>query len=47
VNAEVDPDRFFVAANVSSFFGPGGTYGNAGFGGNAFISGFDKLWGVS
>ncbi len=46
VNAEVDPNRFFVASNVASFFGPGGTYGNGAFGGNAFINGFDKLWGV-
>lgn len=47
VNQEVDPDRFWVPSNVSSFFGPGGTYGNGGFGGNAFITGFDKLWGIS
>jgi ribose transport system substrate-binding protein len=47
VNAEVDPNRFWVPSNVSAFFGPGGTYGNGGYGGNAFISGFDKLWGVS
>lgn len=47
VNNEVDPDRFWVPSNVSAFFGPGGTYGNAGFGGNDFINGFDKLWGVS
>lgn len=47
VDKEVDPDRFWVASNVSSFFGPGGTYGNGGYGGNAFIIGFDKLWGVS
>ncbi|HLH67131.1 MAG TPA: substrate-binding domain-containing protein [Solirubrobacteraceae bacterium] len=45
VNAEVDPDRFWVPSNVKQFFGPGGTYGNAGFGGNAFINGFMKLWG--
>ncbi len=47
VNNEVDPDRFWVASNVSQFFGPGGTYGNEGFGGNAFVNGFNKLWGVS
>jgi len=47
VNNEVDPNVFFVPSNVTTFFGPGGTYGNAAFGGNAFITGFDKLWGVS
>jgi ABC-type sugar transport system substrate-binding protein len=46
VTKEVDPDRFWVPANVKQFFGPGGTYGNAGFGGNAFINGFLKLWGA-
>jgi ribose transport system substrate-binding protein len=46
VNAEVDPDRFWVPSNVSQFFGPGDTYGNAGYGGNAFINGFRKLWGL-
>jgi ribose transport system substrate-binding protein len=46
VSKEVDPNRFWVASNVSSFFGPGGTYGNEGYGGSAFIKGFDKLWGV-
>lgn len=46
VSKEIDPNRFWVAANVKQFFGPGGTYGNKGFGGNAFIKGFDKLWGV-
>jgi ribose transport system substrate-binding protein len=46
VNAEVDPDRFWVPSNVTQFFGPGGTYGDAGFGGNAFINGFMKLWGM-
>lgn len=46
VTAEVDPDRFWVASNVSQFFGPGGTYGNAGYGGNTFINGFRKLWGL-
>lgn len=45
VNAEVDPDRFWVPGNVSQFFGPGGSYGNAGFGGNSFVDGFAKLWG--
>lgn len=47
VNAEVDPDRFWVPSNVSQFFGPGNTYGNAGYGGNAFINGFRKLWGLA
>jgi ribose transport system substrate-binding protein len=47
VNKEVDPNRFWVASNVKSFFGPGGTYGNGGYGGNAFVVGFHKLWGVS
>lgn len=47
VNAEVDPNRFWVPSNVKAFFGPGGSYGNGGYGGNAFINGFDKLWGVS
>jgi ribose transport system substrate-binding protein len=44
---EVDPNRFWVPSNVSAFFGPGGTYGNEGYGGNAFINGFRKLWGLS
>jgi ribose transport system substrate-binding protein len=47
VNSEVAPNRFWVPENVSEFFGPAGTYGNTGFGGNAFINDFDKLWGVS
>jgi ABC-type sugar transport system substrate-binding protein len=47
VNSEVDPDRFWVPSNVSQFFGPGDSYGNAGYGGNAFIDGFRKLWGLS
>lgn len=47
VTTEVDPNRFWVPSNVSAFFGPGGTYGNGGYGGTAFIVGFDKLWGVS
>jgi ribose transport system substrate-binding protein len=46
VNSEVTPNRFWTSANVSEFFGPGGTYGNTGFGGNAFINGFDNLWSV-
>jgi ribose transport system substrate-binding protein len=46
VNLEVDPDRFWVPSNVSQFFGPGNTYGNAGFGGNDFINGFRQLWGL-
>jgi ribose transport system substrate-binding protein len=45
VTKEVDPDRFWVPSNVKQFFGPGLTYGNGGFGGNAFIEGFMKLWG--
>lgn len=45
VTMEVDPDRFWVPSNVKQFFGPGLTYGNAGFGGSAFINGFMKLWG--
>ena len=44
---EVDPNRFWVPSNVSAFFGPGGTYGNEGYGGDAFINGFRKLWGLS
>lgn len=47
VNNELDPNRFWTSSNVSQFFGPGGTYGNGGYGGNAFITGFDKLWHVS
>jgi ABC-type sugar transport system substrate-binding protein len=47
VNKEVDPNRFWVPTNVTAFFGPGGTYGNQGYGGSSFINGFDKLWGVS
>jgi ribose transport system substrate-binding protein len=47
VNSEVDPDRLWVPSNVSQFFGPGNTYGNAGYGGNAFINGFRKLWGLA
>jgi ABC-type sugar transport system substrate-binding protein len=47
VNNEIDPNRFFVPSNVKSFFGPNDTYGNGGFGGNAFINGFDKIWGLS
>lgn len=46
VTKEVDPNRFWVPSNVRQFFGPGGTYGNKGYGGNAFIRGFYKLWGV-
>jgi ribose transport system substrate-binding protein len=44
---EVDPNRFWVPSNVSAFFGPGGTYGNEGYGGNTFVNGFRKLWGLS
>lgn len=46
VNSEVDPNRFWTPTNVKQFFGPGGSYGNEGYGGNAFINGFLKLWGV-
>jgi ribose transport system substrate-binding protein len=46
VNNEVAPNRFFTPENVAEFFGTGGTYGNRGFGGNAFINGFFTLWGV-
>lgn len=46
VNNEVAPNRFWTEQNVSEFFGPGGTYGNTGFGGTAFINGFDNLWSV-
>ncbi len=46
VTQEVDPNRFWDASNVKSFFGPGGTYGNEGYGGDAFINGFKKLWNV-
>lgn len=46
VSREVDPNRFWVASNVKAFFGPNFTYGNEGFGGNAFVNGFRKLWGL-
>jgi ABC-type sugar transport system substrate-binding protein len=46
VSSEVDPNRFWVPSITPSFFGPGGTYGNEGYGGNAFINGFRKLWGL-
>jgi ribose transport system substrate-binding protein len=46
VNAEVSPNRFWTPQNVAEFFGPGGTYGNEGFGGDAFINGFRQLWGL-
>jgi ribose transport system substrate-binding protein len=46
VNKEIDPNRFWDPSNVKQFFGPGGSYGNEGYGGNAFINGFLKLWGV-
>ncbi|MGH9302996.1 MAG: hypothetical protein ACRDZ5_01135, partial [Acidimicrobiales bacterium] len=45
VRREVDPNRFWVHSNVRQFFGPGGSYGNKGFGGSAFIDGFNRLWG--
>jgi ribose transport system substrate-binding protein len=44
---EVDPNRFWVPSNVSAFFGPNGTYGNEGYGGDDFVNGFRKLWGLS
>lgn len=47
VNTEVAPNRFWTAANVAQFFGAGGSYGNEGYGGNAFINGFRGLWGLS
>jgi ribose transport system substrate-binding protein len=47
VSAELDPNRLWVPSNVSAFFGPGGTYGNGGYGGSAFINGFRALWGLS
>jgi ribose transport system substrate-binding protein len=47
VSAEIDPNRFWVPANVQSFFGPGGSYGDEGYGGDTFINGFRKLWGLS
>lgn len=46
VNSEVSPNRFWTPQNVAEFFGPSGTYGNEGFGGNAFINGFRQLWGL-
>jgi ribose transport system substrate-binding protein len=46
VDAEVTPNRFWDPDNVVSFFGPGGTYGNQGYGGNSFINGFRQLWGL-
>jgi ribose transport system substrate-binding protein len=46
VNAEVDPNRFWVPANVAAFFGPGGTYGNGGYGNTTFVNGFRQLWGL-
>jgi ribose transport system substrate-binding protein len=47
VTKELDPNRLWVPSNVSTFFGPGGTYGNAGYGGSAFVNGFRALWGLS
>jgi ribose transport system substrate-binding protein len=47
LSAEVDPNRFWVPSNVPAFFGPGGSYGDEGYGGNTFINGFRKLWGLS
>jgi ribose transport system substrate-binding protein len=47
VSAEIDPNRFWVPANVKAFFGPGGSYGDQGYGGGIFINGFRKLWGLS
>jgi ribose transport system substrate-binding protein len=47
VSAEIDPNRFWVPGNVKAFFGPGGSYGDEGYGGDTFINGFRKLWGLS
>jgi hypothetical protein len=47
VSAEIDPNRFWVPSNVPAFFGPGGTYGDQGYGGDTFINGFRTLWGLS
>ncbi len=47
VTKEVDPNVFFTKSNVASFFsGPGPTYSDKAFGNGAFITDFDKLWGV-
>lgn len=46
VNNELSPNRFWVPANVAAFFGPEGSYGNQGYGGNTFINGFRQLWGL-
>lgn len=46
VDSEVSPNRFWTPQNVAEFFGPAGSYGNEGFGGNAFINGFRQLWGL-
>lgn len=46
VNTEISPNRFWTPDNVANFFGPAGTYGDKGFGGNAFINGFRQLWGL-
>lgn len=48
VSKEIDPNVFFTKSNVASFFaGSGPTYSDKAFGNGAFISDFDKLWGVS
>lgn len=46
ISREVLPNRLWVPSNVKAFFGPGLTYGNEGYGGNAFVNGFRKLWGL-
>lgn len=46
VDSEVSPNRFWTPQNVAEFFGTAGSYGNEGFGGNAFINGFRQLWGL-
>jgi hypothetical protein len=48
VSKEVDPNVFFTKSNIASFFaGPGPTYSDKAFGNGAFITDFDRLWGVS
>jgi ribose transport system substrate-binding protein len=46
VAKEVNPNRFWVPANVAAFFGPDGSYGNGGYGGITFENDFRKLWGL-
>jgi ribose transport system substrate-binding protein len=47
VSSELSPDRFWVPSNVAQFFGPDGSYGNEGYGSDAFINGFRELWGLA